>query len=63
MKDAIVTAGVDATADAPIAWLRFEPAPDPTKGVDVSVRLWPGGRERVLIRSGYHGKPVRVAAP
>ena len=58
---AIQAAGAAATPGAPVAWVRFEPAPDPTAGVDVDVRLWPGGQRRALVRSGYHGKPVRVS--
>jgi hypothetical protein len=58
-EDHVLAAGARATRDAPVAWLRFEPAPDPSLGVDVGLRVWPGGDERVLIRSGYHGKPVR----
>ncbi|HEX9968383.1 MAG TPA: DUF2332 family protein [Solirubrobacterales bacterium] len=44
-----------ATADAPLAWLRMEPAGDWT---EVRLSTWPGGESRVLARAGYHGSPV-----
>lgn len=51
------SAGEVATAAAPLAWLRMEPA-----GGCAEVRLacWPGGEDTVLARSGYHGNPVRL---
>jgi hypothetical protein len=59
VTDAFDGAAARATRDAPLAWVRFEPAADPTKGVDVTVRTWPGGEERIVARCWYHGKPVR----
>ena len=46
----------DARADAPLAWLRLEPAGD-----DAALRLttWPGGEETTLAWSGFHGQNVR----
>ncbi|MEW6471236.1 MAG: DUF2332 domain-containing protein [Actinomycetota bacterium] len=46
----------DATADAPLAWLRFEPVGD-----EAAVRLavWPGGTDHTLAWSGFHGQNVR----
>ncbi|MDP9226705.1 MAG: DUF2332 domain-containing protein [Actinomycetota bacterium] len=49
------SAGAAASASAPLAWLRMEPAGDHT---DVRLTMWPGGRERLIARSGYHGAPV-----
>jgi hypothetical protein len=53
-------AGERATAAAPLAWLRMEPA-----GHRAEVRLttWPGGEDRLLGRAGYHGTPVELVAP
>ncbi len=48
-----------ATDDAPVAWLRMEPGQDPTKSAEVRLTRWPDGRERVVARTGYHGRPVR----
>jgi hypothetical protein len=51
-------AGERASAAAPLAWLRMEPA-----GECAEVRLtsWPGGEERLLARAGYHGDWVESA--
>jgi hypothetical protein len=50
-------AGGRATADAPLAWLRMEPAGDHT---DLLLTTWPGGEERRLAQAGYHGTPVEL---
>lgn len=50
-------AGEQASSGAPLAWLRMEPAGELTS---VTLTTWPGGHERVLARSGYHGRPVRI---
>ena len=55
MRDAIVAAGDNATDDAPIAWLRMEPAGELA---DLRLRLWPGGEDEVLAECGYHGRPI-----
>jgi hypothetical protein len=55
--DHVRQAGARATADAPLAWLRMEPADDLA---DVHLTLWPGGEERHLARAGYHGSPVEL---
>jgi hypothetical protein len=45
-----------ATAEAPLAWLRFEPV-----GEEAAVRLtiWPGGTDHTVGWSGFHGQNVR----
>ena len=43
-------------ADAPLAWLRMEPGGD---GAEVRLTVWPGGDERLVAISGYHGPPIR----
>jgi hypothetical protein len=53
----IEAAGDRATTDAPLAWLRMEPAGDCT---DLLLTTWPGGKERHLARAGYHGTPVEL---
>jgi hypothetical protein len=50
-------AGRSATVDAPLAWLRMEPATD--EAADVRLTCWPGGEEELLATAGYHGPPVR----
>lgn len=55
--DGIREAGERATADAPLAWLRMEPADD---RANLDLTLWPGGEDRHLARVGYHGSPVTL---
>jgi hypothetical protein len=55
IANAMAAAGRDAASDRPLAWLRFEPARDVA---EVRLQLWPGGEDRLLARSGFHGKPV-----
>lgn len=55
--DGIAAAGARATADAPLAWLRMEPADD---RANLDLTVWPGGEERRLARVGYHGTPVEL---
>jgi hypothetical protein len=60
----ITAAGERATPDAPVAWLRMEPAS--SEEADVRLTCWPSSgptRERILARSAFHGPPVRWAAP
>jgi hypothetical protein len=54
---AIAEAGARASADAPLAWLRMEPADD---RANLDLTVWPGGEERRLARVGYHGTPVEL---
>lgn len=55
MRAALRRAGERATAGAPLAWLRFEPA-GPVG--DLRLTWWPGGDEQVLATAEYHGLPV-----
>ncbi|HEX2096998.1 MAG TPA: DUF2332 domain-containing protein [Solirubrobacterales bacterium] len=48
-------AAARATDDAPLAWLRMEPAGDWT---EVRISTWPDGESRLVARAGYHGSPV-----
>jgi len=54
---AIEGAGLLATSDAPLAWLRLERSAD---GTCCELRLvcWPGGADRLLATAGFHGRPV-----
>ena len=51
-------AGAQASAAAPLAWLRMEPADELAA---VRLTTWPGGEDRLLARAGYHGSPVELA--
>lgn len=53
----IEEAGGRATPQAPLAWLRMEPADD---RADIELTLWPGGGTRLVARAGYHGSPVEL---
>jgi hypothetical protein len=59
----LARAGANASADAPIAWLRMEPGVDPAKAAELRLRVWPGGHDRLLATTGYHGRPVRYRLP
>ena len=50
------SAGMGATTDAPIAWLRMEPLSTTDKHATLSLTLWPGGETRHLARCDYHGR-------
>ena len=56
LTGAFAEAGRRATEDAPVAWLRMEPGRD---GAEVRLTSWPGGEERLMAISGYHGPPIR----
>jgi hypothetical protein len=55
-KEVVRRRGLEATTDAPLAWLRLEPA-----GAEAALRLtiWPGGTDTTLARAGFHGQNVR----
>ncbi|MET0727116.1 MAG: DUF2332 domain-containing protein [Acidimicrobiales bacterium] len=56
VRRVLEAAGRAATPEAPVAWLRMEPA-----GGHAELRLteWPGGEERLLATAGFHGHPIR----
>jgi hypothetical protein len=47
--------GESARADAPLAWLAMEAAPD-RKGCELRLTLWPDGERRTLARVDWHGR-------
>ena len=53
---AIEDAGTRASERAPLAWLRMEPGGEVA---EVRLTTWPGGTERLIATSGYHGAAVR----
>lgn len=55
MRSALLEAGARATADAPIHWLRMEPA---GAVADLRLRSWPDGDDQLLGTTGFHGPPV-----
>lgn len=64
VRAAIEAAGERATPDAPVHWLRMEPAGDVA---DVRLSSWPGRDgghdEQLLAATGYHGPPVTWLGP
>jgi hypothetical protein len=38
----------------------MEPGAQPEKGAEVRLTQWPSGEERLLARTGYHGRPVQM---
>ena len=50
-------AGQAATAEVPLAWLRFEP-PAPDQAVELRCRTWPGGADRLLARCHPHAARI-----
>jgi hypothetical protein len=53
----IADAGERASAAAPLAWLRLEPA-SALREHAVTLTVWPGGEEKLLARCGSHGSDV-----
>jgi hypothetical protein len=58
LRTVLDDAGARATTNAPFAWLRMEPA---GKQADLHLVTWPGGEERLVATTGYHGRDVRLA--
>ena len=60
LREVFAEAGSRATRTAPLTRLALEPG-----GEEAELRLttWPGGGERFLATSGYHGRPVRWRRP
>jgi hypothetical protein len=60
MRGALQAAGERATPDAPLHWLRMEPAGD---RADLRLTSWPGATEEVLATCGFHGHPIWWGTP
>jgi len=55
VEELMEEAGRGASVGAPLARLAMEPAGEMA---EVRLTVWPNGRERLLARAGYHGRPV-----
>jgi hypothetical protein len=55
LRRSLRRAGAAATPEAPVAWLRMEPA---GAVADLRLTLWPGGEEQVLATAEYQGAAV-----
>jgi hypothetical protein len=65
IQRAIEAAGADATPEAPLAWVCFEPEPlfggEPASGMmRTRLQAWPGGAARFLNQSDGHVTSVRM---
>lgn len=54
ITQAMELAGQAATAERPLAWLRFEPPASGDGDFELRCRLWPGGGDRLLARAHPH---------
>ena len=55
---ALERAGAAATAEAPLAWLRYEHDQGDER-ITLRLRTWPGGEERLLAHCHPHGSRIR----
>jgi hypothetical protein len=60
---AIAEHGAAASAEAPLAWLRMEPAPGQMIPIELRLTLWPGGEARRLAVVNAHGATVAWEGP
>jgi hypothetical protein len=58
--DLLRARGRGTTSRAPLAWLQMEPGGEQA---EVGLTVWPGGEERILATTGYHGQNVRWLLP
>ena len=60
IRSEVEKAGRGAEEGAPLAWLRLEPSAGGPGGgqPELTLTLWPGGRERRLARAHTHGPPI-----
>lgn len=55
-EELLRAAGARATAEAPLAWLRFEGDGSADPGAALRLATWPGGADRLLARADFHGR-------
>jgi len=55
LTEAVEIHAAAATPDAPLAWLRMEPAPGRLMPIELRLMLWPSGEERRLATVQAHG--------
>lgn len=60
MRAAIAAAGARADRTAPFAWLCMEPGGEQA---EVHLTSWPGGEDRLIATTGFHGQTVRWLGP
>jgi hypothetical protein len=52
MQAIVNNSALQATADAPLAWLSMEPAADHD---EIHLTLWPGGERKLIATAAFHG--------
>jgi hypothetical protein len=57
---AIEAMAVEASDDAPLAWLRLEPGDD---DYETRVTIWPGGEDRLIAECDGHAQQLRWTSP
>jgi hypothetical protein len=64
MGEVIQRKAAEATAEAPLAHLRFEAGQtsEPSRLVEVRLTTWPGGEEHFLATADVNGRLVRPVA-
>jgi hypothetical protein len=62
IERALTAAAETATAEDPLAWLRYEENPETPLEVELRLTLWPDGGERLLGVGRHHEHPVRWLA-
>lgn len=60
VRAAMTAAGDRATVNAPMLWMRMEPAGP--EHADLRLTTWPGGADEILAHVGYHGADIRWLA-
>lgn len=60
VREALSNAGALGSEEAPLLWLRMEPAT--VQGANLRLTTWPGGADEVLAEVGYHGAGIRWLA-
>ncbi len=56
--DVLESAGAEATAERPLAWLRHEDSDERPGRMELLLRSWPGGQEEKLADGHPHGRKV-----
>jgi hypothetical protein len=56
VTEALESAGATATAESPLAWIRFEPDEWDRRRAAVWLRTWPDGTDRLVAHSDFHGR-------
>jgi hypothetical protein len=57
----VARVGASARPDAPVAWLRYEL--EDLQGIPtLRLRMWPGGKDRLLAHADPHGRWIKWVA-